>query len=406
MDEKRLKRRGYNIAALRLLAKQRLPHVVFDFVDGGAEDEVSLRWNEAAFRDIAFLPRPLDGTRIRDQSVELLGERLSSPVIIGPTGLSGLLWRRGEAAAARAAAAAGTVYVMSHASTVTIEDLAREAKGPLWMQVFVYKDRGLTRAFVERARAAGYKALILTVDNQIGGMRERDVRNDFAIPPRWHAGNVLDMALHAPWVLHIMRGPQVSMANYRIEGRSDVLTVGTAMVSLLDPALGWADVEWLRREWDRPFLLKGVLHPDEARRAVAMGVDGLIVSNHGGRQLDGAPAGIAALPGVVDAVGGRVPVLVDGGIRRGGDVVKALALGASACLIARPHLWGLAVAGEAGVAWVLEILRRDIDRVMGLCGVERIAGIDRSLIFREGAPAIAQAPIGPSQDRRPVAVQG
>jgi L-lactate dehydrogenase (cytochrome)/(S)-mandelate dehydrogenase len=295
---------------------------------------------------------------------------------------------------------------MSHASTVTIEDLAREAKGPLWMQVFIYKDRGLTRAFIERAHAAGYKALILTVDNQIGGMRERDVRNDFTIPPRWHAGNVLDMALHAPWVLHIVRGPKVSMANYRIEGRSDVLTVGTAMVSLLDPTMSWADVEWIRREWDRPFLLKGVLHPEEARRAVAMGVDGLIVSNHGGRQLDAAPAGMAALPAVLDAVEGEVPVLVDGGIRRGGDVVKALALGASACLVARPHLWALAVAGEAGVAWMLEILRRDVDRAMGLCGVERIADIDRALIFREHAPTVAQAPIGPSQDRRPIAVQG
>jgi isopentenyl diphosphate isomerase/L-lactate dehydrogenase-like FMN-dependent dehydrogenase len=237
-------------------------------------------------------------------------------------------------------------------------------------------------------------------------MRERDVRNDFAIPPRWHAGNVLDMALHAPWVLHIMRGPKVTMANYKIEGRSDVLTVGMAMVSLLDPALSWADVEWLRQAWDRPFLLKGVLHPEEARRAVAMGVDGLIVSNHGGRQLDGAPAGIEALPGVVEAVEGEIPVLVDGGIRRGGDVVKALALGATACLIARPHLWGLAAAGELGVSWMLEILRRDIDRVMGLCGVERISDIDRSLLFREPAPAVAQAPIGPSQDRRPVAVQG
>ncbi|MBX6321684.1 MAG: alpha-hydroxy-acid oxidizing protein [Rhodospirillaceae bacterium] len=400
MDGRRLRRRGYNIAALRLLAKRRLPRVVFDFVDGGAEDETTLRANEAAFRDIALLPHPLDGTSQRDQSVELFGERLAGPVLIGPTGLSGLLWRRGEAAAARAAAAAGTVYVMSHASTVSIEALAGGVSGPLWMQVFVYTDRGLTRAFVERARAAGYRALVLTIDNQLGGQRERDIRNDFTIPPRWRAGNLLDVAWHLPWLLHMARGPRVTMANYRVAGRSDVLSVGTRLVSLLDPGLSWADVEWLRREWDRPFLLKGVLHPQEARRAVEMGVDGIIVSNHGGRQLDGAPAAVRALPAVVDAVDGRVPVLVDGGIRRGSDVVKALALGARACLVARPHLWGLAVAGEAGVAWVLEILRRDIDRTMGLCGVERIADIDRGLLF---ATPWARAEGSPGSQSRPMA---
>jgi L-lactate dehydrogenase (cytochrome)/(S)-mandelate dehydrogenase len=302
-------------------------------------------------------------------------------VLIGPTGLAGLLWPRAEAASARAAVAAGTVYTMSHASTVTIEDLAREVSGNLWMQVFMYRDRGLTRAFTERAHASGYRALVLTIDNQVPGWRERDMRNGFTVPLQWRADNLFDMALHPGWLLRMARTPRFTFANYtQLAGASDIMSLAARMGSLLDPTLSWKDVEWLRKLWNRPLLLKGVLHPDEARRAVDLGVDGIIVSNHGGRQLDAAPASIEALPAVVQAVSGRVPVLMDGGIRRGADVVKAIALGAKACLIGRPQLWGLAAAGEAGVAWVLESLRAEIDRTMALCGCERLADIDRSLV--------------------------
>jgi L-lactate dehydrogenase (cytochrome)/(S)-mandelate dehydrogenase len=367
---------------MRRLAQRRLPRVVFDFVDGGAEDELALRRNEAALAQTLLLPRPLEGTSGRDQSVELFGQRLNGPVLIGPTGLAGLLWPRAEAASARAAAAAGTVYTMSHASTVTIEDLAREVSGNLWMQVFMYRDRALTRAFTERAHASGYRALVLTIDNQVPGWRERDMRNGFTVPLRLGLGNILDMGLHAPWLLRMALGPRFTLANYSQEGDSDIMSLAAKMGSLLDPGASWKDVEWLRRLWDRPLLLKGVLHPDEARRAIALGIDGIIVSNHGGRQLDAAPASVEALPWIADAVAGRVPVLMDGGVRRGSDVLKALALGARACLIGRPQLWGAAVAGEAGVAWVLELLRSEIDRVMAMCGWDRLADVDRSALFR------------------------
>ena len=303
--------------------------------------------------------------------------------------MSGLLWPDGELATARAAAAAGTAYCLSHGSTCTLEELAATGAAPRWMQVFIYRDRGLTRSFAERAQAAGYDALVLTTDNQVLGNRERDIRNGFSIPPRFTAGNTLGHADQAGRGCGACAASSTSaFANYveAAEG-GDLRAIAGRMASLLDPAASWADVAWLRRLWRGPLLLKGVLHPDEARRAVAEGIDGIIVSNHGGRQLDGAPATIDALPAIVAAVEGRIPVLLDGGVRRGVDVVKALALGATACLIGRPHLWGLAVAGEAGVAAVLELYRREIDRVMALCGWDDLAAIDgTALHHRRGGP--------------------
>ena len=385
MRERILKQRAYSVAAMRELARRRLPRAVFDFVDGGAEDEVTLRANESAFRDIALLPNPLHGASTRDQSIDLFGERLPGPVLIGPTGLTGMLWPRGEIAAARAAAAAGTVYTMSHGSTVKLEDLAAGVPGKLWMQVFPYKDRGLTENFVARAHGAGYQALVLTIDNQVLGQRERDLRNGFTVPPRFELGSLIDMALHLRWILRMVRAPKLAMANYEREGDTGVFSIGARVGGWMDPSANWKEVEWLRRIWKRPLLLKGVLHPEEARRAAALGVDGIIVSNHGGRQLDIVPASIHALPAVVEAVRGKIPVLLDGGVRRGGDVVKALALGATACLIGRPHLWGVAVAGEQGVARVLEIYRSEIDRVMALCGWDSLKQINRSVLFDPAA---------------------
>jgi L-lactate dehydrogenase (cytochrome)/(S)-mandelate dehydrogenase len=373
------------VAALRQLARRRLPRMVFDFCDGGAEDEITRGRNETAFADWEFLPTPLNGTSSRDQSVALFGERLALPVIIGPTGLSGMLWPRGEAAAARAAATAGTAYIMSHGSTVSIEHLASEIPGRLWFQNFMYRDRGLTRSFAERAQAAGYRALVLTIDNQVLGQRERDLVNGFVIPPRVTWRSVLDIGCALPWALRMARAP-LTFANYVSEERKDILSLAAYIASMLDPTLNWKDVDWLRGIWRGPLLLKGVLHPDEARLAVEHGIDGVIVSNHGGRQLDTALPAIRALPGVVDAAAGRIPVLLDGGVRRGSHVVKAVALGATACLIGRPHLWGLAVAGEAGVAQVLEILRRDIDRVLALGGWDDIAQVDRSALVPTSAP--------------------
>lgn len=380
--------RGFSVDAMRLLARRTLPRPVFDFGDGGSENERTLRRNEEAFATIPLLPRPLEGAAERDLSVTLFGHRLSMPVMIGPTGLSGLFWPDGERAAARAAAAAGTGFCLSHGSMCTLEELAALDMNPRWMQVFVYRDRGFTRELTERSAAAGYDALVLTIDNQVTGYRERDLRNGFTIPPRFGIRDVAGMALRLPWLRRMAPElKRITFANYVRPGEpSDLRSIAARMPEMLDPSLSWADVDWLRGIWKGPLLIKGVLHPAEAAEAVRRGVDGVIVSNHGGRQLDGAAASAEALPGVVAAVDGRIPVLVDGGIRRGADVVRAIAMGASACLVARPQLWGLAVAGEAGVAHVLDLYRREIDRVMALCGVTSIAGIGSDLLLPPTGP--------------------
>ena len=378
------RRRTFSIAALRREAQRVLPRPIFDFADGGAEDERTLHRNEAAFSELSLVPRPLRGSAERDLSVELFGKSLRLPVLIGPTGLAGLFWPGGECATARAASAAGTIYCASHASVVPLETIAACGASPRWIQVFVYRDRGFTRDFAERAAAAGFDALVLTIDNQLTGNRERDLRNGFTIPPRFGPIALAGMALKFGWFMrmrHELR--RITFGNYvdRL-GASDIGTIAQRMPSLLDPSLSWRDVDALRNWWRGPLLLKGVLHPEDAKEALARGVDGIIVSNHGGRQLDGAVASVAALPAVVEAVAGRIPVLLDGGIRRGVDVIIALALGARACLIGRPHLWGLAVAGEVGVTHALDLFRREIDRVMGLCGITRIAEIGPDLLMR------------------------
>lgn len=367
-------RKAYSVAAMRDLAYRVLPRPIFDFADGAAENEYTLRRNEAAHAETELVPRPLRGSPERDLSVEIFGKRLALPVMIGPTGLSGLLWPGGEIAAARAAHSAGTGFCLSHASTCTIEELAATGINPRWMQVFIYKDRGFTREFVARAQASRYDALVLTTDNQMTGNRERDVRNGFTIPPNFSLLDKAMMATKIGWVMRMGPAlPKLTFANYVRDGQAmDMKTLAGKMSEMLDPSLSWADVDMLRALWKGPFILKGILHPEEAAEAAKRGVDAVIVSNHGGRQIDGAPASVDALPRVVEAVAGRIPVLLDGGIRRGADVVKARALGAHLCLIARPQLWGLAVAGEAGVARVLDIFRREINRTMALMGVTRL----------------------------------
>lgn len=386
MSARSWQRAGYSVAAMRDLARRTLPRPIFDFADGGAEDERTLARNERDFDDLALLPRPLQGAGERDLSLELFGRRLSMPVIVGPTGLAGLFSPDGERAAARAAAAAGTAYCLSHGSVCSLEDLAALGTGPRWMQVFVYRDRGFTRELVDRAAAARYDALVLTVDNQLMGNRERDVRNGFGIPPRFTAAQLVAMTRHLPWLWRMRRAlPGLTLGNYVRPGSTlDFASLAGRLASLLDPALGWDDVRAIRERWTGTFILKGILHPDEATQAARLGVDGIVVSNHGGRQLDGAVSSIRALPGVARALrdaGSPMAVLLDGGVRRGADAVKAIAAGARAVLVGRPQLWGLAVAGEAGVAHVLDIYRREIDRTMGLCGARALAEIDASLLL-------------------------
>lgn len=376
-------RQAFNIEEMRRLAKRALPKPVFDFADGGAEDERTLRRNEEDFSAYRFLPQPLRGAGSVDLTTTIFGTPLSMPFVLGPTGLAGLFWPDGERETARAAAKAGTIYCLSHGSVCRLEDLSANDMGPRWMQVFIYRDRGFTFELASRAAAANYSALILTIDNQYLGRRERDLVNGFSIPPRFGPFDLLAMAGKTGWMRRMIPElPRITFGNYVRAGEaSDIKTLAGRMQSLLDPAMSWKDVDELRKAWKGPLIIKGLLHPEDAREAVNRGVDGLIVSNHGGRQLDDAISGISALSPIVKAVDGKIPVMVDGGFRRGSDIVKALALGAKLCLIGRPHLWGVSVAGEAGVSHVIDIFRQEMTRTMGLLGANSIAEIKPDMII-------------------------
>ena len=382
-----LQKNGYSVAALRRIAQKRLPRPIFDFIDGGAEDEDTLRQNESAFSDWELLPKPLNGAAKRDLSTSLFGHTLSSPLLIGPTGLAGLFWPQGEVAAANAASDYGTVYCLSHGSVCTLEQLAKMYQGLKWMQVFIYKDRGFTRELATRAQESGYDALVLTIDNQLIGKRERDIVNGFTIPPRLDLSQMLAFAKKPSWwwaMRHELAN--VTFGNYvQSNSPESVAALAARMGSLLDPSMSWEDVDMVRAHWKGRLILKGVLHPDEASQAVQHGVDAIIVSNHGGRQLNGAIASVRALPAVIQAVNGAIPVLLDGGIRRGSDIFKAVALGASAVLIGRPQVWGLSVAGKDGVQWVLEMLHGELDRTMGLAGAGNIEEIRTGQFMKASA---------------------
>jgi len=376
-----------NIEGLRRKARRRLPRAVFDFIDGGAMDERTLAANRDDYAALRLLPRALVDVAQRRQAMRVLGQELATPLVLSPTGLTGLFGPGGEIAAARAAHGAGAGYCLSTMATTSIEDLAREQPG-FWFQLYVQRDREVTRALVARAEAAGCPVLCVTVDVVVPGRRERDVRNGFTVPPRLTPGNALDFLAHPAWLWRIASGPPIGFANFAhlAERRVGLTTVAKYATDQFDPSVGWPEIEWLRSLWPGKLVIKGLLAPDDARRAADAGADGLVVSNHGGRQLDGAVSTIAALPGVVDAVGERLEVLIDGGIRRGGDVIKALALGARACLIARPFLYGLAAGGEAGVVRALEILHDEIDGMQALLGCPDLAQLDRSFLFQPGTP--------------------
>jgi len=381
--------RAITIDDLRRLARRRLPRAVYDFIEGGAGDELTVTRNRAAFERFLFEPRVLVDVSKREQSTVVLGECVATPVILSPTGMAGLTWPKGEVAAARGAHDAGTIYTLSTHSSCSIEEVAAGAPGPLWFQLYVWQNRDLTRAFVERARAAGYRALLLTVDVPVISRRERDLRNGFTVPPRVTARNVVDTLRRVGWVRRVLMGQRrLTLAN--LVGapgapRTDIVTLAGVANRQVDPSISWADLAWFRSLWSGPLLLKGVMTAADARRAAEHGIDGLIVSNHGGRQLDGTRATIEALPEIVDAVGNRVEVLLDGGVRRGADVVRALALGARAVMVGRPYLYGLATGGQAGVRRALEILASEVDHVLALTGVPRVADLEPSLVRRADA---------------------
>lgn len=403
-----------NVADYREAARARLPRMVYEFVSGGAEDEVTVGANEADLQALRLLPRALVDVAAVDTSVSLFGTRLPSPVVLGPAGLAGLLHAEGECEVARGAGRAGTVYTLSTGSSRSIEQVAEVASGPLWFQLYLWKDRQVIASLVQRAKAAGYQALCLTVDVPAIGNRERDARNGMSIPPRLRPANVVDVARHPRWVSQVLLRSYVTYGNLvdpatqdtpglRTTARSLAGMLGrtgadeNAMVrmgeyvdrKLNNPGSSWDDFAWLRRAWDGPLMVKGILSSDDARTAVRLGADGVVVSNHGGRQLDGAVSSIAALPRVVDAVGDSCVVMVDGGVRRGSDVAKALALGARACLVARPYLYGLTVGGAGGVEEVIGGFQRELARVLALLGCPVAEDLGRAWLWDDDRPVSA-----------------
>jgi 4-hydroxymandelate oxidase len=354
--------RPLTIAEYESIARARLHPAVWDYYSAGADDEVTLRENRAAFERIKLRPRMLAGVGVCDTSVTLLGDTLTAPILVAPMAYQKLGHPEGEAEMARGAGAAGAIMAVSTLATTSLEDVAAAAAGPLWFQLYVYKDRGVTESLVRRAEAAGYRALVVTVDAPYLGRRERDIRNGFGLPPGLLVANFVGALADQPGV---------------DPGASGLAIYAS---SLIDPTLTWESVEWLSSITRLPVLVKGILTAEDAREAVARGLAGVIVSNHGGRQLDGAVAAIEALPEVVEAVAGRSLVLVDGGVRRGTDVLKALALGADATLIGRPALWALAADGAAGVERAVVLLREELRLAMALAGCKSVADVSRTLV--------------------------
>ncbi len=382
-DAGRLERCG-NIAELRALARRRIPGVVFDYVDGAAWDELTAERNQADLRRLALLPRVLTAAADIDLSTTVLDQPVAVPLLGAPTGMTGIVHHDGEIALARAVHGAGSLHVLSSVASRTVEEVAERSPGPLWFQLYVSRDRGYVRELLGRARSAGYLALVITVDVQRAGARERDRRNGFTLPPRISARSLAQGVVRPGWSVDFMRRPRyLSEAARRARSGSRPQPSLTAIInSQFDPALGWSEISWLQEQWEGPIVLKGVLRAEDAQQAARLGVRGVIVSNHGGRQLDHAPSSISVLPAVVDAVGSELEVYMDGGIRRGVDVVKALALGARACLSGRALVYGLAAGGEAGAARAMNLLVDELRLAMTLAGCGSIRELDRSWVTR------------------------
>ncbi len=375
--------RTASVEDLRRIARRRLPGGVFDYIDGAAEDERTLTANQAAFASVTFRPRVLRGVGAVDSGSTLLGRRLAYPLVLAPTGFTRIADPQGELAVARAAERAGLPYTLSTLSTRSIEEVRAVSNGRLWFQVYAWRDRALIKEMIDRAAAADYEALVLTVDSAVLGRRERDVRRGFSLPPAIGLGTIVDGALHPGWTLAFARSEPIRFANvagHEVGDGASPVRLSDYVNSQFDSGLSWADVDWLRSNWSGPIVIKGVQTTEDALLAVDAGVTAIVLSNHGGRQLDGAPATLSLVGPVADAVGGRIEIICDGGVRRGSDIVKALAGGATAAMAGRAYLYGLGAAGEAGVDQVLDWFRADITRTMNLLGVQAIPEINRSLI--------------------------
>ena len=386
---------AYNSADLRAIAQRRLPKFLFEFGDRGTEEEVSLRNNRAVFDRIRFNPRTLIDVAGRNQEITLFGKQHRMPVGIAPTGLAGLWWHEGELALARAAAAAGIPFTLATGSMSAMEKIVEGAGGTLWFQLYVWPDRKMSYQLVDRTRDAGFDALVLTVDTAVTSNREYNLRNGMQLPFRFNRRNVTDVLTHPRWLFGVLARYMATTGmpryeNYPEELRRQILAQKMQRQTLKNESFSWDDLRDLRKRWPRTLIVKGILNHRDAVTAADCGVDGIIVSNHGGRSLDGAPSPMEVLPRIVDAVGNRVTVIVDGGMRRGSDIVKGLALGAKAVLLGRSTLYGIGAGGHDGAQRALTLLREEIDRVIALLGCRGIGEITRDCLLDADAPLVAR----------------
>lgn len=367
-----------NIADVRELARKRLPAPMFHYIDGGADDEVTLGWNTTAFDGYELMPRYLRDVEHVDTSTEVLGQRIEVPFFLAPTGMSRLFHHQKELAVARAANEFGTFYSLSTLGTTSLEEIAEITSSPKMFQIYILKDRELTREFVQRCKAAGYEAMCLTVDVPVAGNREREIEHGMQMPPKFRLGSLMSFAMHPRWTINYLLNPDFKLAN--VAHRVDALGSGAMGLieyvnSQFDRSVGWKEAEWLVQEWDGPMVLKGLQSVEDARLARDIGARGIMVSNHGGRQLDAAPAPIDCIADIADAVGDDLDIICDGGIRRGTHIIKALAMGAKACSFGRPYLYGLAAGGFEGVMKSLSLLKSEVERDMALLGCRRVSEI-------------------------------
>lgn len=378
--------RIHNVEDYRGLAHKRLPRAVIDFIEGGAEDEITISRNRDSFENIHIIPRILKDVSVRDISTTILGTPVSSPIVLCPVGLATLAHPLGEVAAGIAAANKGIISTYSSSSSWNLEDIAAASSGVKWFQLYIWKDRKLTAEIVERARKSGYQALVLTVDVPISARRERDLRNGFTIPPRPKINQIGDLVQHFGWFYAQLKseitGHKMSMGNFTPEnvGMRTRLKMLEVVNELFDPSITWSDVAWLKSIWNGPIVIKGIMTPEDAKLAIKAGADAIWISNHGGRQLDGVSGTIEVLPEIAKAVKGKAEIYLDGGVRRGSDIVKAIALGANACMIGRPYMYGLAANGAAGVESIIGILEIEMDATMALMGRPTIASLDSSAV--------------------------
>jgi L-lactate dehydrogenase (cytochrome) len=370
------------IEDLRRAARRKVPRAFFDYAEAGSYSQETLRANRHDLERVKLRQRVLVDVSQRSLTTTIIGEKAALPLALAPIGLCGMQHGDGEILACRAAQAAGIPFTLSTMSICSIEDVAEAVGKPFWFQLYVMRDRGFIKALIERAAAAKCSALVLTVDLQVLGQRHCDIRNGMTVPPEIKLGNLIDIATKPAWALSILKGKRKTFGNLagHVRGMENVTSLAQWTASQFDPTLNWKDVEWVRSLWPGKLILKGILDVEDARTAVRTGASALIVSNHGGRQLDGAPSSISALPKVVDAVGGDIEVMFDGGIRTGADVLRALALGARSCMIGRSYIYGLGAGGEAGVAKAIEVLGKELDVTMALCGVKSVKDLDRQVI--------------------------